>query len=441
MLGADVVVVGCGPAGTAAAITAARAGLRVVAVDRARFPRDKCCGDGLTTGALRRLEDLGLHPASLASWQPVTAAHVRAPDGRSARFHLPDGSTYAATVRRCDLDAALVDVARAHGVTVREATAVTGVRPARAGDAVDVDLDDGEVIRAWYAVAADGMWSPVRRHLGVGDPGYLGEWHAVRQYLRGGGPATRDLWVWFEEDLRPGYVWSFPLPDGGVNVGFGIQRVRGESTGTMKRQWEDILRRPHIAEVLGPDAVAEGPIKAWPIPARVGQTRVAALDGRVLFVGDAARASDRMTGEGIAQALETGALAAGTLAAWGPDAPGAAAAAYRAALARGMAIDAAVSGVFSRVLRSDWGASAWFDVATAGPRASRHFARWMFEDYPRAAPITPWRWQRGLLGRPGAYATASRPVPAADRVASPSVASPSVASSSVASPSVASAAG
>ena len=69
MLEADVVVVGGGPAGAAAAITLARAGREVVVVDRARFPRDKCCGDGLTAGALRHYEALGLRPDSVASWQ------------------------------------------------------------------------------------------------------------------------------------------------------------------------------------------------------------------------------------------------------------------------------------------------------------------------------------------------------------------------------------
>lgn len=72
-IGIDVVVVGVGPAGSAAAITLARAGRRVVAVDKARFPRDKCCGDGLTTGALRRLGTLGLDPLTVPS---MTAAHM-----------------------------------------------------------------------------------------------------------------------------------------------------------------------------------------------------------------------------------------------------------------------------------------------------------------------------------------------------------------------------
>src|SRR6476659_9765628 len=101
MLVADVAVVGGGPAGAAAAITLARAGRDVVVVDRATFPRDKCCGDGLTAGALRMLESLGLDPAAVASWQPVDDVVVRSPSGREVTFPLPRGhGTYAAVARR-----------------------------------------------------------------------------------------------------------------------------------------------------------------------------------------------------------------------------------------------------------------------------------------------------------------------------------------------------
>ena len=69
------------------------------------------------------------------------------------------------------------------------------------------------------------MWSPVRKGLGLGETGYLGEWHGFRQYARNvSGPAAHQLYVWFEPDLVPGYAWSFPLPDGRANIGFGVLR-------------------------------------------------------------------------------------------------------------------------------------------------------------------------------------------------------------------------
>ncbi|NIR41038.1 MAG: FAD-dependent oxidoreductase, partial [Actinobacteria bacterium] len=82
---------GAGPAGTAAAITLARAGREVLIVDKATFPRDKCCGDGLTALALRELEDLGLRPESVPSWRAVHEAVIRAPSGSERRYPLPPG--------------------------------------------------------------------------------------------------------------------------------------------------------------------------------------------------------------------------------------------------------------------------------------------------------------------------------------------------------------
>ncbi len=128
-----------------------------------------------------------------------------------------------------------------------------------------------------------------------------------------------------------------------------------------------------------------------------------ALNGRVLFVGDAARAPDPLTGEGIAQALETAELAARTISIWASYGPIAVAAIYRAAIAKRFALDDLASRAFSRVLGNERGATAWFDLATHNTWSRRQFARWMFEDHPRALPLTPWRWRRGLPQQPGAY--------------------------------------
>ena len=94
----DVVVVGGGPAGAAAAIALVRHGRDVVVVDRATFPRDKICGDGLTAGALRLLEQLGLDPASVPSWTPVDDVVVRSPSGHEVVFPLPQGAGSYAVV-------------------------------------------------------------------------------------------------------------------------------------------------------------------------------------------------------------------------------------------------------------------------------------------------------------------------------------------------------
>ncbi len=402
---ADVVVVGAGPAGAAAAITLAVAGRRVVLVDKAVFPRDKICGDGLTTGALRLLESLGVDPASVGSWTPVHDIHLSSPGRRVATFPLPrDRGAYAVVARRSDLDAAVVARAAAAGAMVEEGTEVVGAT--QLGDRVLLTVADGTTVAAPYVIAADGMWSPLRKLLGTATPGYLGEWHAFRQYFRHTGPATRDLWVWFEPDLLPGYAWSFPLPDGGANVGFGIQRAAKVTTREMKALWPELLARPHIATVLGPDAEPEARHQAWPIPARVDDVVLTA--GRVLWAGDAAAASDPMTGEGIGQALQTGVLAAEAVMAGGPHDDAEVRNRYETAVQRELVADHKVSQLLVRALSHRQGACVAIRLADTNPWTRRNFARWLFEDEPRAIAVSPRRWHRSFLDRDGAYRPGTR---------------------------------
>ncbi len=404
MVLADVAVVGAGPAGSAAAITLARAGRDVVLVDKSTFPRDKCCGDGLTAGALRLLEQLGLPDASVPSWQPVEDVVVRSPSGHEVTFELPRGrGRYAVTARRIELDAALLNQARACGARVIEGNAVRLAR--QDGDYVVLGLDSGEEVTASYAVAADGMWSPVRKALGLASPGYLGEWHAFRQYFEGVSPrAASELLVSFEADLLPGYFWSFPLPGGRANVGFGIARGgKVEHVQDMKRLWPDLLARPHLRAFLGPDARPEAPHKAWPIPARIDDIRLSA--GRVLFVGDAAAATDPMTGEGIAQALLTGILAGESIVRHGPAAFAETATDYEREARRELLADHRMSITLQRALSHRKGARAAVRIAGLSAWTRRNFGRWLFEDEPRAVLFTPHRWHRDFLDRDGAWAT------------------------------------
>ena len=396
----DVLVVGAGPAGSAAATTLARSGLAVTVVDKATFPRDKICGDGLTTAALRELDGLGLDPADVASWVDIDDVVVRSPSGRQVTFPLPrDGGRYGAVARRRDLDAALVEVARAAGATVVEGATLRGAEQDAEGVAAEVD--GLGPVRARWAIGADGMWSPLRKALGLADPTYRGEWHAFRQYLVDVSPeAASELVVWFEPDLLPGYAWSFPIGGGVANVGFGILRGTSYKVADMGAVWRELLARPHIRAFLGPDARAESPHRAWPIPARVDKVVLSA--GRTLFVGDAAAATDPMTGEGIGQALATGRWAAEALLAH-PGDPVAARAAYEHEVHRDLAVDHRFAEQLAGILSSPLGARAAVRAAGLTDWTRRNFARWLFEDYPRALLLTPGRWHRGMFTGPGAY--------------------------------------
>lgn len=402
----DVLVVGAGPAGIAAAIHLHRAGIDVSVVDKALFPRDKCCGDGLTTLALRELDALGLDPGLVEEWSDVDGAWLRSPGGRDIHVPLPVDGRYAAVATRRSLDHALVELARASGVAVRDGIGFVGLQPSapdsRVGS-VAVALTDGTSVNARFVVGADGMWSPVRKAVGAGLEGYRGEWHAFRQYAANvTGPAADRLIVWFEPDLLPGYAWSFPLPGRRVNIGFGVLRDDARRVQDMAAIWRDLLGRRHVVEALGPDFELEGRHTAWPIPARVDEIELTA--DRVLFVGDAAAATDVMTGEGIGQALLTGRLAAAAISTTGVDRPDEVAAAYRSAVEHELFADHRMSRRLGRVLASERGAEAALRiVASSGNWGRRNFARWMFEDEPRAIAVTPSRWHRRVLRRPGAY--------------------------------------
>lgn len=400
---ADVVVVGAGPGGSATAAYLAQHGLDVVLVEKAAFPRDKICGDGLTVWALRELEGLGLEPATVASWTPIDTAFVGSPSRRIVELPLPRGQgLFAAVARRRDLDAALVDRARHTGVEVREGVACTGADQDAAG--IVVSFDGAEPVRTPALVAGDGMWSPVRKHLGVAVPGYRGDWHAFRQYARNVGPlAAERLYAWFEPDFLPGYAWSFPLPGGRVNLGFGVMRDGGRSGKELRADWASLLERPHIREALGPAVELEDRVTAWPIPAGIDRAELTA--GRVLFVGDAARATDVMTGEGIGQALLTGRLAAEALVHGGALAPAAVRADYERAVHHHLFADHRMSHVLNGWLARPLLARGAVRIVGLNGWTRRNFVRWMFEDEPRAIALTPSRWHRHFLAQRAPYPT------------------------------------
>jgi geranylgeranyl reductase family protein len=304
----DVAVVGAGPAGAAAALAARRAGASVVLLDKAAFPRDKPCGDGIAAETLDVLESLGVTGAA-EGYLPVPDLRLVGPGGAEVARPLPRP---AYTVPRRVFDARLVRAAVDQGAELRRHT-VRSIRADRDGVTVD------DRIRARVVIGADGAGSVVRRALGhpVNPDGHLAL--AIRGYA----PAIGAEQLIRTTSARwPAYAWSFPIGDGSANVGYG-ETLRGTP-----------LTKAYLLErlvALLPGTEATG-LRAHHLP--LSTHRPPPARGPVLLAGDALSLINPFTGEGIFYAVLSGALA-GAAAAQGPRRAAASyAAAFRGRLGR-----------------------------------------------------------------------------------------------------------
>lgn len=314
-LSTDVLVVGAGPAGSAAAAWAARAGRDVVLADAAVFPRDKTCGDGLTPRAISELERLGLRDwvrahtvnQGLRAHGFGQTLHLPWPGG-----HLPD---WGSAVARTELDDHLRTTALKAGAQGVDGARAVDVR--MSGDRVAaVVFKDGREIACRTLVVADGVRSPLGKVLGRA-------WHrdtvygvAGRSYVA----STRadDPWISSHLELRgesgevlSGYGWVFPLGNGEVNLGAG-------TLATAKRP-TDVAIKPlmrHYARTIGEEFGITGELRDEASALLPMGGAVSGVAGRNwALIGDAAACVNPLNGEGIDYGLETGRLVAELVAA------------------------------------------------------------------------------------------------------------------------------
>ena len=307
----DVLVVGAGPAGAAAAAWAARAGRDVVLADAATFPRDKTCGDGLTPRAIHELDRLGL-----GDWvRGHTVNRGLRAHGFGQTLHLPwPGGTlpdHGSAVPRTELDAGIRDAALDSGAV--------GVEGAKA---VDATVEGGRVrsvtfrrgeetfdIACERLVVADGVRSGLGKVLGR-------EWHQDTVYAVAGrcyvdSDRADDPWISSHLELRsesgealPGYGWIFPLGGGQVNVGIGTlattRRPAEVAIKPLMRHYTDERRAD-----FGLTGEQRMPTSAL-LPMGGAVSNVAGRNWAL--VGDAAACVNPLNGEGIDYGLETGRL-------------------------------------------------------------------------------------------------------------------------------------
>ncbi|NLC98060.1 MAG: geranylgeranyl reductase family protein [Actinomycetales bacterium] len=315
----DVLVVGAGPAGSAAAAWTARAGLDTVLADAQVFPRDKTCGDGLTPRAIAELDRLGL--GDWVRGHTVNCGLRAAGFGQELLLPWPGGSLpdHGSAVPRTELDDKIRATAQESGATCIDGVRAVDVERDAAGAVTAVVFDLGKdkgthTITCKRLVVADGVRSPLGRILGR-------EWHrdtvygvAGRSYVKSA--RTDDPWISSHLELRgehnellPGYGWIFPLGDGEINLGVG-------ALATAKRPAK-IQIRPLMEYYasLQRDDWELGPDLRLPTSAMLpmGGAVSGVAGPNWMLIGDAAACVNPLNGEGIDYGLETGRFAADLL--------------------------------------------------------------------------------------------------------------------------------
>lgn len=294
----DVIVVGAGPAGSVAAADLASRGYRTALLDRARFPRDKPCGDYCNPGAVRQLEALGVLPDLVRQGAAlIDGMTVAAQDGSTFTTSYPTGRAMLVPRRR--LDAVLADRAAAHGAEFVEGYQVDQV--GLEGAVTVAGLGRAPGLRAQLLLAADGMRSIVARRLGLRTALPAGR-YTIGAYFSGvPGPAAGEL------HLGPGlYGGVARFGDGTANVCLALPRAR------MRRQQVDaafhdaVQTLPRLREQVGA-WTRESPYR---VTGPIGFAAHRVVAERTLLAGDAALQIEPITGQGIFFALRTAGMAA-----------------------------------------------------------------------------------------------------------------------------------
>lgn len=326
---ADVIVVGAGPAGSAAAYYCASAGLNVLMLEKSAFPRDKICGDGLTPRATRELVAMGLPMRPEDGWIRHTGLRVVG-GGHRLEMPWPELSSYPSyglARKRMSLDHALADHARGAGAVLVEHTSVTGpVLDERTGRVVGVTarlVDDAgrragdeRTYRAPVVIAADGVSARLPLALGLEKRMDRPMGVAVRTYFTT--PRHDDtmleshLELWDGEphrsNLMPGYGWIFPLGDGTANVGLGCVSSTAAATKLdHKSLFANWMANAPAEWEFTPDNQV-GPVRGAALP--MGFNRNPLYTRGLMLVGDSGGMVSPFNGEGIGYAMEAGRIAA-----------------------------------------------------------------------------------------------------------------------------------
>jgi geranylgeranyl reductase family protein len=316
---ADVIVAGGGPAGSTLAWDLARRGVRVVLLERARFPREKVCGDYVEPRGLRILKSMGCLERLEAGRQiPITDSATFVDwecrySGKVPFYGLDGGlPPHGYVIPREELDDVMLDTAARAGATIHYETAVTSVDATPRGVEIEARRGARTVrYRAKLVAGADGANSVVGKAQGLAVDDERHTAVAQRAYATIDGDVGEAAFF-FDEDVFPGYGWMFPIAGGCVNLGVGIlSETRRRLDVHVPALFGEFVERlqqlhPRCARLELSAPPIGGVVKTY------GGVGPNYFDGGVL-VGDAGSFVDPMTAEGITPAMESALLASPVL--------------------------------------------------------------------------------------------------------------------------------
>lgn len=342
----DVIIVGAGPAGSAAAYYLAKGGLNVALLDKSGFPRDKTCGDGLTPRAVKALEELNaLDKVAGRAYRcnSITLRHSDAVEYKLSLSSLAGLPEHVLVLPRLVLDDLLRQHATEAGARFLPDSKVNTVTRASNGLA-EVHIEGREPLRCALPIIATGANAKLLMDLGL----LSGRPHvnlAARCYFENVEGLDDSVMLFFDGVRLPGYGWVFPTSPTSANIGCGVFIDDAMPQATQLRSL--IETHPHLQRILR-NAKQVGPIKGYPL--RTDFSPSHSGSDWILVVGEAVGLVNPITGEGIDYALESAHLAAETiLEQWKGAATPSIQRKYRAALAKKYRYQLALNHLAQRV--------------------------------------------------------------------------------------------
>jgi len=314
----EVCIVGAGPSGAIAALFLAKYGINCTLVDKATFPRDKICGDGISGWVVTILNELDEDMLNRFSKQtfllPSYGMRLFAPNFKSLDLPFldenPSDIPPGFIGKRIDFDNFLIDEVKSKKeIELKEATEIVGYKKEK--DGIRLQTSDGTDILSKIVIFSNGANSKFMQ-----DPGgiYKSKSHimtGLKTYYKGvsGFHDQNYVELHFLKDIIPGYFWIFPLPNGLANVGIGLdqERIKKKKLNLKNIMLDAIENAPNLKERFK-DAEMVSKIQAFGLPLWDGKRFISG--NHYMLSGDAASLIDPVTGEGMGHAVISGMYAA-----------------------------------------------------------------------------------------------------------------------------------